>query len=50
MYVASVRVPKYDKQCKSTIDYSKLSREHSELKIVKSFSHQGDVSKARAMK
>lgn len=49
LYVAMVRVPKWDKEVKSTIDYTKLRKEHSKLKIVKSFKHEGDISKARAM-
>jgi histone-binding protein RBBP4 len=50
LYVASVRVPKWSKEVKSTIDYSRLPKDLSEIKIVREFSHQGEVSKARAMK
>jgi hypothetical protein len=50
MYIASVRVPKFDKVNKSTIDYSKLKKDFGKIQIVKSFKHEGDVSKARAMK
>jgi histone-binding protein RBBP4 len=45
-----LRVPKYSKETKSTIDYSRLAKDHSQLQIVKTFKHDGDVSKARAMK
>jgi hypothetical protein len=48
LYIGEVRVPKLGQ--KSTIDYTKLEKDHSQLKIVKEFNHEGDVSKARAMK
>jgi hypothetical protein len=45
-----VRVPKFDKHTKSTIDYSRLKKDFGKIQIVKTFKHEGDVSKARAMK
>jgi hypothetical protein len=45
-----VRVPKFDRSQKSTIDYTKLGKEESQLQIVKTFKHESDVSKARAMR
>lgn len=45
-----VRVPKYNREIKSTVDYKRLGKDHSKLKIVKEFPHEGDVSKARALK
>lgn len=50
LYVASVRVPRYEEGKKAVIDTSRLGQEHSQVEIVKSFKHEGDVSKARAMK
>ena len=50
MYVGMVGVPKYTRESKSTIDYSRLPKEVSKLQVVKRFNHEGDVSKARAMK
>ena len=50
MYVGMVRVPKFDKQTKSTIDYSRLKNDFGKIQIVKTFNHDSDVSKARAMK
>lgn len=50
LYVASVRLPRYEEGKKAVIDTSKLGQEHSQVEIVKSFKHEGDVSKARAMK
>ena len=50
LYVASVRVPKFSHSVGQTIDYSRLKKDHSKVSIVKTFKHQGDVAKARAMK
>eukprot|EP00347_Sterkiella_histriomuscorum_P005399 403356762 len=50
IYIAEMRVPKIQKNQKSVIDYTKLSNDHSKLKIVKEFNHQGEVNKTRAMK
>lgn len=50
MYIGMVRVPKFDKHTKSTIDYSRLKKDFGKIQIVKTFKHEGDVSKARAMK
>ena len=50
LYVANVRVPKYDKGQKSVIDYMKLDKDFSALQIVKVFPHECEVNKARAMK
>jgi hypothetical protein len=49
IYVATVRVPKLPSDNKAVIDYSQLKPDHSQLKIVKEFSHNTDVSKVRAM-
>ena len=50
MYIGMVRVPKFDKLNKSTIDYSRLKKDFGKIQIVKTFNHDSDVSKARAMK
>jgi hypothetical protein len=44
-----VRVPKFSRDVKSTIDYTRLPKDVSKLQIVRTFKHEGDVSKARAM-
>jgi histone-binding protein RBBP4 len=48
LYVASVRVPKLGKS--NVIDYTRLPKDLSQVKVVKKFKHQGEVSKARSMK
>ena len=50
LYVATVRVPIIEQGKKAKIDTSKLGKYHSNVQIVKSFKHHGEVSKARAMK
>jgi hypothetical protein len=50
MYIGMVRVPKFDKQTKSSIDYSRLKNDFGKIQIVKTFKHDSDVSKTRAMK
>lgn len=50
LYVGMIRVPKFEKQTKSTIDYSRLKKDFGKIQIVKTFKHETDVSKARAMK
>ncbi|CDW78759.1 histone-binding protein rbbp4-like [Stylonychia lemnae] len=47
--IAQIKVPKYDQNQKSVIDYTKLPKNQSKVQIVKQFNHQGEVNKCRAM-
>ena len=47
--IAEIKVPKYDNNSKSVIDYTKLSKDHSKVKIIKQFNHESEVNKCRAM-
>ena len=43
-----IRIPKFSKTEKTTIDYSKLNRQdHSKVQIVSSIPHEGEVLKCR---